>query len=68
MTDIAQKKTPRKYRRPLAKGASARLDAASEPPRKGSILAAMRRSPLVGADLNLVRDSGSNRHCPGDDD
>ena len=26
-----------------------------EPPRKGGILAALRRSPLVGADLDLVR-------------
>lgn len=28
---------------------------AGEPPRKGGILAALRRSPLVGADLNLDR-------------
>ena len=26
-----------------------------EPPRKGGVLAALRRSPLVGADLDLVR-------------
>jgi len=26
-----------------------------EPPRKGGILAALRRSPLVGADLDLAR-------------
>jgi len=26
-----------------------------EPPEKGGILAALRRSPLVGADLNLTR-------------
>lgn len=26
-----------------------------EPPRKGGILAALRRSPLVGADLDLTR-------------
>ena len=26
-----------------------------EPPKKGGILAALRRSPLVGADLNLAR-------------
>lgn len=26
-----------------------------EPPKKGGILAALRRSPLVGADLDLVR-------------
>jgi hypothetical protein len=29
--------------------------ASAEPLRKGGILAALRRSPLVGADLNLVR-------------
>ncbi len=28
---------------------------AGEPPRKGGILAALRRSPLVGADLDLKR-------------
>jgi hypothetical protein len=28
---------------------------AGEPPRKGGILAALRRSPLVGADLDLRR-------------
>jgi hypothetical protein len=28
---------------------------AGEPPKKGGILAALRRSPLVGADLNLSR-------------
>jgi hypothetical protein len=28
---------------------------AGEPPRKGGILAALRRSPLVGADLDLSR-------------
>jgi hypothetical protein len=28
---------------------------AGEPPRKGGILAALRRSPLVGADLDLAR-------------
>ncbi|MBV8512765.1 MAG: hypothetical protein JOZ94_05390 [Xanthobacteraceae bacterium] len=35
---------------------------AGEPPRKGGILAALRRSPLVGADLDLTRprDDGRN--------
>jgi hypothetical protein len=28
---------------------------AGEPPRTGGVLAALRRSPLVGADLNLAR-------------
>ena len=28
---------------------------AGEPPRKGGILAALRRSPLVGADTDLTR-------------
>ena len=28
---------------------------AGEPPKKGGILAALRRSPLVGADLDLTR-------------
>jgi hypothetical protein len=29
--------------------------ASGEPPRKGGVLAALRRSPLVGADLDLAR-------------
>jgi len=28
---------------------------ARKPPKKGCILAALRRSPLVGADVNLAR-------------
>ena len=28
---------------------------AGEPPKKGGVLAALRRSPLVGADLDLIR-------------
>jgi hypothetical protein len=34
---------------------------AGEPPRKGGILAALRRSPLVGADLNLARSRANGR-------
>lgn len=34
---------------------------AGEPPRKGGILAALRRSPLVGADLNLARSQEAGR-------
>ena len=29
--------------------------AAAEPPKKGGILTALRRSPMVGADLDLAR-------------
>jgi hypothetical protein len=32
-----------------------------EPPKKGGILAALRRSPLVGADLNLARSRETDR-------
>jgi hypothetical protein len=32
-----------------------------EPPKKGGILAALRRSPLVGADLDLTRPRGQGR-------
>ena len=32
-----------------------------EPPRVGGILAALRRSPLVGADLDLTREDASGR-------
>lgn len=34
---------------------------AGEPPRKGGILAALRRSPLVGADLDLIRPRDEGR-------
>ena len=34
---------------------------AGEPPRKGGILAALRRSPLAGADLNLARSHEAGR-------
>jgi hypothetical protein len=34
---------------------------AGEPPRKGGILAALRRSPLVGADLDLSRETNTGR-------
>ena len=32
-----------------------------DPPRKGGILAALRRSPMVGADLDLTRPHGRSR-------
>jgi hypothetical protein len=32
-----------------------------DPPKKGRILAALRRSPLVGADLNLARSRETGR-------
>lgn len=35
---------------------------AGEPPKKGGILAALRRSPLVGADLDLTRDREEGRN------
>jgi hypothetical protein len=34
---------------------------AGEPPGKGGILAALRRSPLVGADLDLARSRDTGR-------
>jgi hypothetical protein len=34
---------------------------AGEPPKKGGILAALRHSPLVGADLNLARSREGGR-------
>lgn len=35
--------------------------AAGEPPRTGGVLAALRRSPLVGADLGLEREAVAGR-------
>lgn len=54
MVDTVQKKTPRNPRKPGTKRGMTPSEAASKPPKK-SILAALRRSPLVGADLNLAR-------------
>ena len=34
---------------------------AGEPPKKGGVLAALRRSPLVGADLDLTRPRETGR-------
>jgi hypothetical protein len=34
---------------------------AGEPPKKGGVLAALRRSPLVGADLDLTRSREEGR-------
>ncbi len=41
--------------------AAVRQSIAGEPPKKGGILAALRRSPLVGADLNLSRSREGGR-------
>jgi hypothetical protein len=41
--------------------AAVRQTIAGEPPKKGGILAALRRSPLVGADLNLARSHDTGR-------
>ncbi|WP_226583711.1 hypothetical protein [Acuticoccus sediminis] len=41
--------------------ASVRQSVLGEEPRKGGILAALRRSPLVGADLEIPRESGTGR-------
>jgi hypothetical protein len=39
----------------------ARRIAAGEPPRVGGVLAALRRSPLVGADLDITREETPGR-------
>jgi hypothetical protein len=41
--------------------AAVRQTIAGEPPKKGGILAALRRSPLVGADLDLARSHQTGR-------
>jgi len=55
MANTAQKGAQRNSRKRLAKPSVARLEVAGEPLGKGGILTALRRSPLVGADLNLAR-------------
>lgn len=41
--------------------ASVRRSVLGEEPRRGGILAALRRSPLVGADLEIRREQGEGR-------
>lgn len=53
MIDVAQRAV-RKHRKRVAKRGMGRPEGTSARPKKG-ILAALRRSPLVGADLNLTR-------------
>jgi hypothetical protein len=44
----------------LIRGIARRI-AAGEPPRVGGVLAALRRSPLVGADLDITREETPGR-------
>jgi hypothetical protein len=67
MGNTAQKRALRNSRAKLVKRDAVRIRAAvsrtlaGEPPKKGGILAALRRSPLVGADLNLARSREGGR-------
>jgi len=78
MSNPAQKRAIKNYRRRLQKRGAARFEvlglteamrirsevtrAVSGIPQKGGILAALRRSPLVGSDLKIERpfDAGRN--------
>jgi hypothetical protein len=60
ISNTAQKKVRRNHGNRLAKRAVSPT-IADEPPRKGGILAALRRSPLIGADLDLTRSREINR-------
>jgi hypothetical protein len=60
MIDVAQKRALRNYRKRLAKQGVARFEGAGEPP-KQDILAALRRSPLIEAGLNLARSRDTGR-------
>jgi hypothetical protein len=63
----AQKRALRNSRAKLVKQDAARIRTAvsrataGEPSKRGGILAALRRSPLVGADLNLARSREGSR-------
>ena len=61
MSDTAKKRALSNCRRRQAGRGTARSDGADEPPKKGGILAALRRSPLVGADLDLTRSREAGR-------
>jgi hypothetical protein len=52
---VANKRTLRNHRKRLAKRGVARIEVVGEPLKTGRILAALRRSPLVGANINLAR-------------
>jgi hypothetical protein len=60
MADATQKGPQRHLRKRLAKRTKPRLEIPGDQPKKGGILAALRRSPLVGADLNLARTGGTD--------
>ncbi len=49
VSDKSEKRAPRKGRATLSRTIK------GEPPRKGGILAALRRSPLVGVELKVAR-------------
>ena len=59
MGNTVQKRALRNYRTRIRAAVSRTI--AGELPNKGGILAALRRSPLVGADLNLVRSREGGR-------
>ena len=61
MSDTTRKGTLANYRQRQAKRGTATSEADGEPARKGGILAALRRSPLVGADLDLTRSREAGR-------
>lgn len=61
MSDTAKKRTQRNHRSQQTSRGAASSDATGEPPKKGGILAALRRSPLVGADLDLTRSREAGR-------
>ncbi len=63
ISNTAQKKVRRNHGNRLAKRAVSPTIAV-EPSRKGGILAALRRSPLIGADLDLTRSREINRKAP----
>jgi len=62
MSDTAKKQAQRNYRRRQAGLGTTPSDATHEPPKKGGILAALRHSPLVGADLDLTRSREAGRN------
>jgi hypothetical protein len=55
MRDTAQKRALRNYRATIGRTIS------GDPPKRGGILEALRRSPLVGADLEFERSRETGR-------
>ena len=61
MANSEQKRQQRHSLKRLAERTKPRIESPGDQAKKGGILAALRRSPMVGADLDLVRSRETGR-------